>query len=76
MICKKHFPISDQKLLQNFTGKSLRKQAACRSRHNWENIFKASVRQVGYECMNFIHLAQESVEGRAHEFKVMKCGLL
>jgi hypothetical protein len=53
-------------------GKSERKRSLGRSRHRWEDNIRMNLREIRWEIVDCIHIAQDRDQWRALEKTVMK----
>jgi hypothetical protein len=68
-ICSTHG--DDEKCIQHLVRKPERKRPPERSRHRWEDNIWMDLREVGWESVDWIHLAQDGDQWRALVITVM-----
>jgi hypothetical protein len=57
----RHVAHIDEKCIQNFHWKTLRKEALRRARCRWEDNIRMDLREVGWEGVDWIHMAQDRI---------------
>jgi hypothetical protein len=55
----------DEKYMQNLVGKSERKRRLGRARRRWKDNIRMVLREIGWEGVDWIHLAQDTDQWRA-----------